>query len=266
MTLAQHLFNVGPKCASLDCRRDLHIKSLFRRIRPFNFFFLWQRLHWRKPRLIFFISFLFSGMCFTAPMTHCLFWYWINHLNSFLQAVFTELVILALSNPDYCNDMLPGATTFQLGRLQRLQNRAVRLITGIVIGDHITPVLKVLHWVPVQLRMHFKIILYNYLYISPDTLSMSLQLELFFFFGGGGDFKLADMRRPLLKKPTFLKMSKMKVAAGQFQTYVSYQICSHSDGKLYNTKYRQVRDKLAVLIHGSGSWIWYPNNLSLYNS
>ena len=81
---------------------------------------------------------------------------------------------------------------------------------------------------------------------------MSLQLE---FFLGGGGFKLDDMRRPLLKKPTFLHMSKMKVAADQFQTYVFYQICSHSDVKLYNTKYRQVRDKLAVLIHGSGSWI-----------
>ena len=71
--------------------------------------------------------------------------------------------MLVLSNPDYCNDMLPGATAFQLGRLQRLQNRAVRVITGIGIGDHITPVLIELHWVPVELRMHFKVIVYNYL-------------------------------------------------------------------------------------------------------
>ena len=50
--------------------------------------------------------------------------------------------------------MLSGATAFQLGRLQRLQNRAARLITGVGIRDHITPVLKQLHWLPVEWRLH----------------------------------------------------------------------------------------------------------------
>ena len=46
-----------------------------------------------------------------------------------LKSVVTALV---LSNLDYCNAMLSGATAFQLGRLQRLQNRAARLITGVI--------------------------------------------------------------------------------------------------------------------------------------
>ena len=73
-----------------------------------------------------------------------------------LKSVVTALV---LSNLDYCNAMLSGATTFQLGRLQRLQNRAARLITEVGIRDHITPVLKELHWLPVELRIHFKVLL-----------------------------------------------------------------------------------------------------------
>ena len=56
--------------------------------------------------------------------------------------------------------MLSGATAFQLGRLQRLQNRAARLITGVGIRDHITPVFKELQWLPVELRIHFKVLLY----------------------------------------------------------------------------------------------------------
>ena len=46
-----------------------------------------------------------------------------------LQSVVTVLV---LSNLDYCNAILSGATDFQRGRLQRLQNRAARLITRLL--------------------------------------------------------------------------------------------------------------------------------------
>ena len=56
--------------------------------------------------------------------------------------------------------MLSGATAFQLGRLQGLQNRATILITGVGIRDHITPVLKELYWQPVELCIHFKVLLY----------------------------------------------------------------------------------------------------------
>ena len=56
--------------------------------------------------------------------------------------------------------MLSRATVFQLGRLEQLQNRAARLITGVGIQDHITPVLKELHWLPVELRIHVKVLLY----------------------------------------------------------------------------------------------------------
>ena len=56
-----------------------------------------------------------------------------------LQSVITALV---LSSLDYCNAMLSGATAFQLGRLQRLQNRAARLITGVVSQTTSHPFLK----------------------------------------------------------------------------------------------------------------------------
>jgi len=44
-----------------------------------------------------------------------------------------------------------------LRRLQSVQNAAARLVTGARRCDHITPVLRQLHWLPVRQRVLFKI-------------------------------------------------------------------------------------------------------------
>ena len=50
----------------------------------------------------------------------------------------------------------------QRDKLQRIQNTAARMITGARSSDHITPLLKSLHWLPVEARIHFKIVLITY--------------------------------------------------------------------------------------------------------
>jgi len=42
-------------------------------------------------------------------------------------------------------------------RLQAVQNAAARLITGARRRDHISPVLRQLHWLPVRQRVQFKL-------------------------------------------------------------------------------------------------------------
>ena len=42
-------------------------------------------------------------------------------------------------------------------KLQRVQNNAARVVTLTEKHDHITPVLKELHWLPVRKRIEFKI-------------------------------------------------------------------------------------------------------------
>jgi len=42
-------------------------------------------------------------------------------------------------------------------RVQVIQNATARLITGVRRHEHITPVLKQLHWLPVRQRVHFKL-------------------------------------------------------------------------------------------------------------
>ena len=47
---------------------------------------------------------------------------------------------------DYCNSLLYNVSTHKTDRLQRLQNQCARILTKSPRREHITPVLKSLHW------------------------------------------------------------------------------------------------------------------------
>ena len=64
---------------------------------------------------------------------------------------------LHLCRLDYCNSLLYGIDDRLLQRLQSVQNAAARLVTGARRSDHIRPVLRQLHWLPVRQRVAFKI-------------------------------------------------------------------------------------------------------------
>ena len=69
---------------------------------------------------------------------------------------------LITSRIDYCNSLLIGANAKCINRLQAIQNKAARLITKSRKYDHITPILRDLHWLPVKQRIEFKILLTTY--------------------------------------------------------------------------------------------------------
>uniref|UniRef100_A0A8C4X2X7 Reverse transcriptase domain-containing protein n=1 Tax=Erpetoichthys calabaricus TaxID=27687 RepID=A0A8C4X2X7_ERPCA len=66
------------------------------------------------------------------------------------------------SRLDYSNSCLYGISKATLSRLQLVQNAAARLLTGSSRSQHITPILKTLHWLPVSFRIDFKILLLTY--------------------------------------------------------------------------------------------------------
>ena len=57
------------------------------------------------------------------------------------------------------DSLLSGLLAYQLTKLQVLQNTAASLISFTRKYDHITPVLKSLHWLPVNYQIIFKILL-----------------------------------------------------------------------------------------------------------
>tara|TARA_B110000881_G_scaffold40031_1_gene32496 strand:+ start:158 stop:3112 length:2955 start_codon:yes stop_codon:yes gene_type:complete len=73
---------------------------------------------------------------------------------------------LILSRLDYGNSLLGGLSVTQTQRLQRLQNRAARLIYQVGRRTSAPPLLRELHWLPVQQRIEFKILVhvFNCLY------------------------------------------------------------------------------------------------------
>ena len=66
------------------------------------------------------------------------------------------------SRLDYANGLLYGTKCSLISRLQRVQNSSARLITGVRRRDHISPTLSKLHWLPIQARIHYKILLQTY--------------------------------------------------------------------------------------------------------
>ena len=67
------------------------------------------------------------------------------------------------SQLDYCNSLFRSVSKFNLHRLQSIQNSAARIVTN---SSKYTPVLRKLHWLPIQFRSEFKLatLLYKFIH------------------------------------------------------------------------------------------------------
>ena len=90
----------------------------------------------------------------------------IARIRKFICLKTSETLVHAFvnSNLDYCNSLAYGLPKYLLQRLQCtcVQNAAARLITGIRKHHHITPILMDRHWLPVNERIQFKILLLTF--------------------------------------------------------------------------------------------------------
>ena len=99
----------------------------------------------------------------------------INSIRKILTYETAATVIHALitSRIDNGNSLLIGITDRLLHKLQLAQNTAARVLTKTRKFDHITPILKDLHWLPIRERINFKILILTWKAlngIAPDYL------------------------------------------------------------------------------------------------
>ena len=83
----------------------------------------------------------------------------IRRIRKFLTMKSTKVLVHAfiMGRIDYCNRLLYGLPAPYINKLQPVQNAAASLICSVRRFSHVNPVLYSLHWLPVQIRIDFKI-------------------------------------------------------------------------------------------------------------
>ena len=88
----------------------------------------------------------------------------IGTIRNFLSYDACSAIIYALicCRLDYCNYILYNVPRSKTDRLQRLQNQCARILTKSLRREHITPVLMKLHWLKIQDRIIYKMLMLTY--------------------------------------------------------------------------------------------------------
>ena len=87
----------------------------------------------------------YSELCCISTIGHCLS----------VDSTKTLVSAFVLSRLDYCNSFLSGCPNHLLEKLQKVQNFAARLVLKAHKRDHVSPLLRTLHWLPIQARIEY---------------------------------------------------------------------------------------------------------------
>ena len=84
----------------------------------------------------------------------------IGKIQKYLSQDTKEIIVHAFvtTRLDYLNSILYGMPDCIIKRLQRLLSAAARIITNLEKDDHITDAMKKLHWLPIESRIQYKVL------------------------------------------------------------------------------------------------------------
>ena len=83
----------------------------------------------------------------------------LRHIRNFI----LKFAVITIANAfihfciNYCNILFYRLPKNSLHCLPKVQSSVARIVTRISLSLHITPILKVLHWLPVKYRINFKL-------------------------------------------------------------------------------------------------------------
>ena len=118
-------------------------------------------------------------------------------------------VSLILSKLDYCNCLFYGMTKENFYKLQLVQNHAARLVKKANKYSSAKSLLKELHWLPIEQRVHYKIALIVFKCLNIDEFPSYLK-DLIHVYTPSRSLRSAD--KLLLTKP----ITKLKVGERSF--------------------------------------------------
>ena len=135
-----------------------------------------------------------------------------------------QLLVHALvtSKLDYCNSLHYSLPKYLIKQLQRVQNAAARVVTVSPKFCHITPVLKNLHWLPIELRIEFKI-----LPLPTRLFMVSLPLALQIFLKTTTDHAMLCLQRKIFL--TSLPLAQMVTVRSSY----FFCCCTASPGTVF---------------------------------
>ena len=92
----------------------------------------------------------------------------IGKIRNILSQKHTEVLVHSVisSRMDYCNSLFINTNHASLKKLQKLQNSAARLVTRTRKRESMTPILQSLHWLSVESRLAYKVLLLTYKMIT----------------------------------------------------------------------------------------------------
>jgi len=120
----------------------------------------------------------------------------LSKIRKYLDYNNTRVLINAfvISRLDNCNSLLYGLPKYLIDRVQHVFNCAAKLVTLSRKYDHVTPLLIELHWLPVEYRIIFKILLITFKVLS-----------------GLAPNYLEDILEPYVPRRTLRSMSKLRL-------------------------------------------------------
>ena len=83
--------------------------------------------------------------------------------------MFYSWYIILVSYYDYANSVFLGAPNYVSNKLQRIQNSLARIVLQSDGRAHSEPLLRQLHWLPIQSRIRFKLATITYKALSTNS-------------------------------------------------------------------------------------------------
>ena len=111
---------------------------------------------------------------------------------------FSFLQAFIMSKVDYCNFSLLGLSAAMVDRVQHVMKAAARLFLKLLKFSHISAqMMDDLHWLPVQRRIQFKILLMTWRCISGSALTISRNFADFALHNAGTSSASMDGHKSL---------------------------------------------------------------------